>query len=86
MGGLIKFIFVLVLLYVLVGGALYIARLTTGAACPAGQVHAVRMDNPSIFMGIVMWGPDAWRQVVDGVVDVGEFVSPTRCVAKPAAR
>ena len=37
-------------------------------------------------MGVVMWGPDAWRMVVKGGVDIEEFVMPTRCVPKPAAK
>ena len=86
MGALIKFIFFLVLLYVLVGGGLYIVRLTMGTTCAPNQIHAVRAKSPGIFLGVVKWGPDAWRMVVDGGVDIAEFVLPTRCVPKPAER
>ena len=83
MGGLLKFVILLVVLYIIAGAAIYGVQAATGADCKPGQVHAVRAKNPDIIMSILMWAPSIYRQVIDGNTDIGEFMSPTKCVAVP---
>jgi hypothetical protein len=78
-------LFILVILYLLVGVGINFAQEQNGAKCDTedGEIFEVDVDEPKGLLKYVYWAPNLYTQVFDRQVPWQEYFSPTSCVQDP---